>query len=456
MVRKHTAMAQEKNVSELMVAFLYDSGYLKFLEKRGRKEDFDHISQFYNKIKAFEEANVDASLKRFIDELNLEIESGEEGKLEVDVSLAEDAVKIMTVHAAKGLEFAYVFLVDLVDRKFPTVERKEQIEIPAALSKDQTFEGDAHLEEERRLFYVGMTRAKRGLFFASAKDYGGATEKKISRFLAELGYDGNGKTEEVKNIKVNNYKKKPPRLALPDHFSFTQLAAFEKCPKQYQYAHIWRIKPKGKAVFSFGKTMHNALHQGLLEAKGAPSFELLKAAYDRNWIDEWYDDHIEKGSYYRLGLKSLKLFARDFKARKPKILSLGGVPALEVDFHFKVDGHTIYGKIDRIDEHSGGVEIIDYKTGSVKEKLRPEDKQQLLIYHIAAKEVFDLNPKKLTYYYLEQGRPTSFVSTDTEAEAQKEKIAVLIKTVETSDFRAKPGWQCDWCDFRDICEFAKK
>jgi len=243
--------------------------------------------------------------------------------------------------------------------------------------------------------------------------------------------------------------------ALPGHFSFTQLAAFEKCPRQYQYAHIWRIKPRGKAVFSYGKTMHQTLYEALLEAKGAPSFELLKTAYDRNWINEWYDDKIEEGNYYKLGLKSLKRFACDFKKRKPQILSLNGVPALEVDFRFTIASHAIYGKIDRIDEHRGGVEIIDYKTGLTKEKLRSDDKRQLLMYHIAAREVFGLNPKKLTYYYLEQGKPMSFFSSDRDIENEKQKIASLIEMIKQSDFHAKPGWQCEWCDYRDICEFAK-
>jgi len=77
-----------------------------------------------------------------------------------------------------------------------------------------------------------------------------------------------------------------------------------------------------------------------------------------------------------------------FSARRPKIARIGGELALERDFNLKINGHTVTGKIDRIDESEKGVEIIDYKTGAAKDRLRPEDKMQLMIYQIAAKEVF--------------------------------------------------------------------
>ena len=454
MIEKHSAMTAEKNVSEIMVSFLFDSGYLKFLEKRAKKEDFDYISQLFNKIKAFEDANLDPNLRHFMEELELELESGEEGKLEFDPGLS-DTVKIMTVHASKGLEFKHVFMVNLVDRKFPTIERKEQIELPKALIKDIVPEGDVHLQEERRLFYVGMTRAKSGLYFTSAKDYGGVNQKKLSLFLAELGYKNGEQEEPVKNIRISSYKKPQTRLPLPDHFSFTQLAAFEKCPRQYQYAHIWKIRPRGKAVFSFGKTMHNTLYESL-SAGGKVTLGKIKEVYEKEWINEWFDDQAEKDNYHKLGLKSLKLFWQDYSRRSPKILTLNNAPALEVGFNLKINGYTINGKIDRIDEAGKGVEIIDYKTGTVKDKLRPEEKQQLLIYQIAAREVFGLKPEKLTYFYLENATTATFIGSEGDIEKQKEKIAGQIEKIEKSNFYATPGWHCEWCDYKGICEFARK
>ncbi len=458
MVDKHSELSRQKNVSELALSFLEDSGYLEHLVRQDRRSEIEFIGQFYEKIKNFEADNIDPNLNKFIAALEMELESGEEGKLNFDLAKNPDAVQIMTVHSAKGLEFKHVFIANLVDRKFPVGERGEEIEIPPVLAKDPAPAENAHLEEERRLFYVAMTRARQGLYFTSAVDYGGVRPKKLSRFLTELGFDGDGEQIEVKTVKVmGDCRRLPKQVSLPSHFSFTQLATFEKCPMQYKFSHILKVPTRGKAVFSYGKTMHNALYEFLMELgskKG--SFKHLTELYQKNWIDEWYDGKSEKDAYYRQGLDSLKNFWRDFSVRRPKIFNIDGAPSLEKDFNLKINGYAITGKIDRIDESSRGIEIIDYKTGTAKDRLRPEDKMQLMMYRIAAKEVFDLDTEKLTYFYLDKASPLSFSPTDDDAVREKEKIAGIIDELVKSDFRAKPGWQCEWCEFKTMCEFAKK
>ncbi len=458
LVAKHTKMAQEKTVSEILLAFLEDSGYLQWLVRNNRKQDLDLIFQFHNKIKSFEETHLDARLKAFVQDLDLELESGEQGKLDFDLESGPESVKIMTVHAAKGLEFKYVFLVNLVDKRFPSIERGDPIEIPDKLIKDIRPEGDYHLQEERRLFYVALTRAKDRLFLTSAEDYGGVQNKRLSRFLLELGFKA--KVSTVKNGTVVVKKsQKPTNLVLPERFSFTQLIAFDKCPLQYKFAHILKIPVKGRPMFSFGKTMHNTLHSFVLDFASGKSinFPNLIKIYENQWLDEWYETKEQKKQYFELGNKTLKTFYDEFSGAKPKVAVISGQPALEQDFNLKIGGHTLIGKIDRIDDlGKDGVEIIDYKTGSAKEKLRPEDKKQLLIYQIACQEVLGLKPKKLTYYYLDEGKSLSFLGSDKEIKQEKENIVKEIEQIQKSDFAPTPGWQCDWCDFKNICEFAKR
>jgi DNA helicase-2/ATP-dependent DNA helicase PcrA len=459
MAKKHGQAAREKNVSEIVLLFLEDSGYLEHLVRQNSRAEIDFIGQFYSKIKDFEAANINPCLKNFIDQLDMEIDSGEEGKLNFDPIKISDAVRIMTVHSAKGLEFDRVFIADLVDRKFPVVERGDDIPLPDSLAKDPPAKNGVHLEEERRLFYVAMTRARRAVYFVSAGDYGGVRPKKISRFLHEMGYNGDTCEAEVKTVRLPQNGCRPQvRGPLPGHFSFTQLATFEKCPMQYKFAHILRIPARGKAFFSYGKTMHNTLYDFLLELDGKKkgSLKMLGDIYKKNWIDEWYDSKDEKATYFRQGRDSLKNFWRDFSVRRPKILKINGVPALEKDFNLKINGCLITGKIDRIDEGGRGIEIIDYKTGAAKERLKPEDKMQLMIYQIAAEEVFGLSAEKLTYFYLNETKPLSFSPDEEEMKNQKEKIAGIIENIAKSDFRARPGWQCAWCEYKQMCEFAKK
>ncbi len=462
LIEKHSILATQKNVSEVFVVFLTEIGYLNYLVESEDEEGISYVNQFFNKIKSFEETNLDPCLRNFMEGLNLEIESGEQGKLSFDIEQGPEVIRVMTIHAAKGLEFKYVFLVNLVDRRVPSPNRKELIEIPVGLTKDIVPEGDIHLEEERRIFYVGMTRAKRGLFFTSAENYGGRRKKKLSRFLIELGRKRGGKTEknDDKNIQINKKikirKKGKKEISLPKYFSFTQLRAFESCPLQYKLAHILKIPVRGKAVFSYGKTIHDTLCEFLKETKKRLTFKDLLLIYKKEWIDDWYESKEQKEEYFKFGKKALKVFYTKSLKTKPSILFIEGGPALEQVFNLKIGGETFIGKIDRIDKVKNGIELIDYKTGRVSDKLKAKDKEQLLIYQIAAEEVFKLVPKKLTYYYLDGGKKLSFLGSETEKEEQRQKIISQIKKIKNSNFLPTPGWQCKTCDFKDICEKAKR
>lgn len=338
---------------------------------------------------------------------------------------------------------------------------------------------------------MAMTRAKKELYFTSAEDYGLARKKRLSRFLIEMGYkdpsSANAPTgKEIRNgllepvVKKLENKRKIESEYLPEHFSFSQLAAFEKCPLQYKFNFILKVPIKGKAVFSFGKTMHNTFYNFLKAVsesnknnqsdlfgfpekkakttKNDSSFKLedLLEVYEKNWIGEWYENKSQKEEYYKLGKKIVKDFYQEFIKNPPKVLKINNSFALEMPFNLKIGKNTLYGVIDRIDEKEGGVAIIDYKTGSSKEKLTPEDKEQLLIYQIAVEEIFKLKPKELIYDYLNDGKKASFLGSDEEKEDLKEKIKREIEDIKKSKFEPTPGWQCGSCDFKDICDFAQR
>jgi len=302
LIAKHSAEAREKPASEVLLAFMNDSGYLKLLtpsatlgaSEQKSLEAINLLNQFLSRIKAFESSSDDKSVKAFLTELNLEMEAGEEGGLAPDLEAGPEAIKILTAHGAKGLEFKYVVIANLVDKRFPTIERKEQIELPDALVKEILPAGDAHLEEERRLFYVAMTRAKSGLYFSWASDYGGARDKKPSRFLTELGLVKREMKENSKKIATRGTEPKSGKLLvasesgsrvkpgmtvqIPSHFSYSQLAAYSACPYQYRFAHILKIPTRGKEQFSFGKTLHSTLQKIFIlldEKKGLGQADLF-------------------------------------------------------------------------------------------------------------------------------------------------------------------------------------
>ncbi|MBU4332151.1 UvrD-helicase domain-containing protein [Patescibacteria group bacterium] len=494
-IEKHSDLAREKNIGELYVTVIKDLGYEQYLvdkDDQWAHEQLNYLNQFYKRIQKFEAGSLDPKLRDFMLEINLEIEAGEQGKLAFDVEAGPDMVKIMTIHGAKGLEFKYVFIANLVDKRFPTIQRADPIQIPDELVKEILPEGDIHLEEERRLFYVAMTRAKQGLYFTSADDYGGARVKKMSRFLFELGLEKKSITVRPRaqlsvsssriRGRVVNYqlsiinkdqksnphttKFEPTQFHLPNHFSYSQLAAFKKCPRQYKFNFILHIPVYGKAPLSFGRTMHTTLQKFFAQnmnqsgqnslfgdtppiaqndTKLPPLSDLLKL-YEKAWIDDWYESKTQKQEYKEKGKKILKDFYTKIEKNPPV------VDGLETNFNLRIGDYTVRGRIDRLDKTGDGVELIDYKTGSPKEKLINEDKEQLLIYQIACEEVLGKKPLQLTYWYLEGNQPVSFLGADKEKEKLKKDILTQIEGIRKSDFKAAPGWQCKFCDFREICE----
>ena len=482
LIKKHSQLAREKGVSELLITCLEDLGYTNYLRDKDARYETDLINQFLKKVKQFEIDSLEPTLKNFMEQMMLELESGEEGKLEFDPNEGPEMIKVMTIHGAKGLEFKYVFLANMVDKRFPTMERKDPIEIPEELIKDIKPKGDVHLQEERRLCYVAMTRAKRELYFLSADDYGGKQRKKISRFLVGMGYNqAGGKVVTIKEqskIKTGMPKRKSePVYSIPDHFSFSQLSTYEKCPLEYKYKYVLKIPQKGKAVFSFGTTIHNTLQEFLQavnevhrenqeslfgdikeipksKKKSAEKIDLkfIKSLYEKNWVDEWYESKKQKDDYFKNGSRIIKEFYENFKKNPPKLFKINGEVALEVPFNLKIGENIIHGRIDRIDDNNGEIEIMDYKTGNPKDKLTAEEKEQLLIYKMAAQEVLKLKPKQLTYHYLEKDKKMSFVGTEQEVENLKNKITEIIKKIKNNEFEKVPGHDCEYCDFKELSD----
>jgi CRISPR/Cas system-associated exonuclease Cas4 (RecB family) len=225
-------------------------------------------------------------------------------------------------------------------------------------------------------------------------------------------------------------------------------------------------KPTQESLFATdGKVeIRNKTTKKVIAKDKNGDFKKLEELFQENWIDEWYDSKAEKEAYYKNGKRIIKEFYEQFAKNPPKILKINGNSALEMPFNLKIGGYTLYGVIDRIDELEGSFStsserlcsIIDYKTGQSKDKLDADAKEQLLIYQIAAQEVLHLKPKQLAYYYLDDGKIASFLGSEIDLENQKAKIIEEIEKIKNSEFDPTPGWQCQYCDFKDICDHAQR
>lgn len=495
LIEKHTALARDKSVLEVFLAFINDSGYLKYVSQEKDEaylqEQISYLNQFKKRIEKFISASEDKNVSAFLSELNLEIDSGGEGTIVPDTEVGPDTIKVMTIHASKGLEFKYIFIVSMVDKRFPSIARKEAIEIPDDLVKEVLPEGDIHLEEERRLMYVAMTRAEKGLYLSWAKDYGGARTKKPSRFLVETNLlddreflkpiqNNQDKQKNINNLnKINNNFGVPKEINYkkPTYFSFSKLTAFINCPYQYRFNYILKVPTRNKHYFSFGKTMHSSLQKifqlvqdrcemgqgNLFDKQNKTKKQKLsdieinwgeaKKIYEESWIDEWYLTPQQKKEYKQKGKNIIKEFLKTHNNNWPKTTHLE--KGFKNKIVFDKECYTIGGAIDRVDEIDGKIKIIDYKTGKPKEKLSFDDKFQLLIYQQAVADIFRQEIHSLSFYYLENNTEIEFLGTDKELDKSKEKIIKTISAIHKNKFPPKPSQLCKYCDFFDICEYRK-
>jgi len=512
-ISSYSEKAKQDKPTNLLLDWM-NQGYMQYLTSLpdGESQDqFRLLKALYDHFKTIEKSVPDARVHDMVDILEQEITSGDAGSLPIDAELGPEMVKVMTVHSAKGLEFKYVFVGNLVDRRFPTIERSEQIKIPDDLVKEVLPEGDIHIEEERRLFYVAITRAKNGLFFTSAENYGGTQKKKLSRFLLELAevHPSFSVSKDILGADNKAFmstrgftQKKEFKVVLPRMFSFTQLKIFDECPFAYKMQFLLKVPLPGKFVFSYGTTMHSTLQrfmqlisqkshshqadlfgglnrhaesinqvQGMLDSasntetlkqvqgddSGADigvSLDELLDLYEKNWLDDWYDSSAQMKQYKQKGRDALKNFYTKLSEN-----TIPNVKALERSFKLRVGEYTIIGKMDRVDicpseKKDISVRIVDYKTGSVPKngKLSLADKRQLLIYQIAAEEVFREKVEKLIYYYLDQGEQIEFVGTEKEKQEVREWIIETIEKIKSHNFSVNPKQHfCDYCDeFRDF------
>ncbi len=414
-------------------------------------------------VSMFQDNHVSPNLLEFMEYFNMIIDAGEnpaQAEFE-DV----DTVNLLTVHSSKGLEFECVFIPSLINGRFPSINRGSGFDIPTELVEEKEIlpEGDYFLQEERRLFYVGVTRAKKYLNLSYSENYG-KRERAKSLFLEETG------------LVIENYDKKISEDVLQDtlfdlksdfrkklssaeiefelkSLSFTALSTYKTCPLKYKYQFILNIPIKQSKALSFGNTIHECLkeyHQIKL-TRDLPLNELLEI-YKNKWQPYGYDDRENQIEYYKAGIELLTNYYNKYKNIEIKPV------VIEKMFRFKLDDIDLTGKIDRIDLlENGKYEIVDYKTGQTKSEKEIRNDDQLTVYALAAKEFFNFDVEKLTYYYLEEDIPISTERTEKDIERLKLDVSEVVRKMKKKDFEATPSQKnCMFCDYKEFCPKAYK
>jgi DNA helicase II / ATP-dependent DNA helicase PcrA len=466
---RYMELGREMPTGELLYQFLIDSGWLARMSKAATARDeaeVQNISKFFRRILDAAKALKYDNVREFVKHLDALIDAGEDPAV-AEADVETPAVHVLTVHKAKGLEFPVVFLVNLVQGKFPVQKRRDALEMPAELIKDLLPEGDVHAQEERRLFYVGMTRARRELFLTSARDYGGARERKVSQFVLEaldLPKDAarpfKGKAvEEIQRFAPPAEQGADETAPIPPDqellISHKQVDDYQTCPLKYRYVHVLRVPILRHHTVVYGSTIH-AVVEFYLKRRvegNYTSLEDLLAEYDRKWLNQGFLTWQHQEARKAAGREALIRFWHQEEAHGMK-------PAyIEKDFAFSVGNNRVRGRFDRVDEDLLGATIVDYKTSEVTKQKdadrRVADNLQLKMYSVAWREMTGRLPQRVELRFIESNVTGSYTPTDKDAREAIDAVQAAADGIRARRFEAKPSHMaCRYCAYSQICPFT--
>ncbi|MBZ5561473.1 MAG: UvrD-helicase domain-containing protein [Acidobacteriia bacterium] len=464
----------DRLLEQLGVAFLPDDpdeyyvrAFRKFLEEWEAKSETRRLAEFMEYFQYFLEAGGTIAAP--------------------EPERAAQAVQMMTVHAAKGLEFPVVFILSVAPRRFPHSEQKPVIQFPDELRRGPQPPRDIHLQEERRLFYVGLTRAKERLYISSVSK----SSKKLSQFIEDAVADPAIAARDIERIQVpelrvepepaaparppsraarsnpqgnlfaapaesgslhpdiSGWASRPPDIPADEKLplSASAIETYEECPLKFKFSHYLRIPTGPQAALTFGNLMHQCVRVYFdLRARGKIRWEDLEAFYERAWRSAGFEDAYQEKVYRKAGLEQLRAFVRKQESNP--------TTPLDMETHFALDlGDVVLeGRIDQINPlQDRAIELVDYKTGRPKSQKEADQSLQLSVYALAAREQLRLNPARLTFYSLANNETVFTVRTPKDLDAVRDEIRAVAEKIRQKLFPPTPGFVCKYCDYVMIC-----
>jgi DNA helicase-2/ATP-dependent DNA helicase PcrA len=501
-LERYLAMAHERPAGEVLYAFLRDSGMLARLaadERSGDEAALANVARFFDVVRDRSTLLADDRVAFVAPHLQTLVEAGDDPAT-ADLDPDADGVAILTVHKAKGLEFPVVYLPGLVAGRFPGVGRGEPLAVPAGLGDGPVASAERALAEERRLFYVAMTRARDELILSHAADYGGARARRVSPFVLEAldlpataGTPGAGvaapsATDRLATFAVADVPAPvdPGPIREPLSLSFYQVEDYLTCPRRYHYGHVLRVPLAPHHAIVYGAALRKVVqlfhHQ---HARGqvmseAEMDDVLRSA----WVSEGFVSREHETARFEAAQASLRRF-REAQLRPDAVIPT----YVEREFSFQLGGDRVRGRWDRVDVEPlaagegsqvvatappGGapladvvhptlgmlgaerVTITDYKSSDVRDparaRQRARDSLQLQIYAMGYEAMTGRLPDRLALHFLDSGLVGQVDVDPKRLDKARQKIARAAAGIRARDYTATPdATACGWCPFRDIC-----
>jgi len=454
----------------------------KWLEipQRAKEHDRKYVTRLAEFMKEWEPKSETRGLAEFIEYLDYYAQAGGVVSLEDDAPV--DAVQLMTVHGAKGLEFPQVFLLRVNNRAFPATERSRVFEFPVELMKEGAPAEQFHIQEERRLFYVALTRAEERLTITTVTEKKG----KVPVFIEDIVMESAIKRQDVRQImpklpaagkedrapqgdwqdaqlfpaaaepakifsRIADWAEEfHPPSPEPLTLSPSALSGYRTCPQKYLFGYLWSLREGPKAAITFGAVMHttiNRLVDQLRKGVKLP-FDEVQRIFETEWNSKGFEDEYQEEEYKKDGLEQLRVFHAGMMAELPQALEQ------EKAFELPLDNNVIIkGRIDQINAlgNKRDVEIVDYKTGRPKKDADAKKDLQLSLYALAVKEILELEPVRLVFHYLQNNQRQETTRDAKQLDEAQRVVQEAAADIRAGEFPAKRGFVCRNCAYKPIC-----
>jgi DNA helicase-2/ATP-dependent DNA helicase PcrA len=364
-----------------------------------------------------------------------------------------DAVRIMTVHQSKGLEWPVVFIPQLVRNRFPS--RGGGGRTAWHLIPEAAFENAARyrggLEDERRLFYVAVTRAQTFLHMSWAPQAGNQTARAPSDFFSEVLASKYVKRRAPDYETRKRDNPRPKSSVANVTLSFSDLKYFFECPYQFKLRILYGFNAPLDQALGFGKSLHDALaevHARALRGEAvAPgdAVALVQRHLRAPYAYPALRDKLEQAAR-RVVEGYIRRNAAEFNnlefSEKAIEIALG-------------DGVSVAGRIDlvrRID--TGEITIVDLKSND-RAQAEAVTETQLHVYALGYQELTGRRADYVEIYELDDQKQKRRSVDDDFIDDVKRDVRAAAASLRSNDLPPKPNSRtCDQCDYRRLCSAA--
>ena len=418
-------------------------------------------------------------IKGFLEYLSLLVLLRQDGgsRQSGDESSAEhaDIIRVMTVHASKGLEFPVVYLPGLMQRRFPTQVRANPI--PALEQKSEDDKHDTHESGEACLFYVGITRARDHLVLSYSERHGKQKYKRshyLDALEAGLAEDRIIKLQwaqqQVNDMLdysqvVSDYL---PITSQPGRdfinamrspaFSASAIEAYQRCPRQYAYNSIYRFSSSTDGYQLFWQATHKTVEtlqrqidekkEGEKQEASIPTQPEVQELYSQHWQALGGPDAPFAPMYEEHGHEVVEAVRRRLHGKE------------EIDWQLRsnydvdIAGQVVRVTVDRVEdgEQSGKpTRFVRTRFGRRKEK--PAAELRELFYTLAYRQQHPGQNVELHSYNMSTGESFPITITSKKEQSLYEGVEQALKGLEANFYPAQPAepFRCPTCPFFLIC-----